>query len=114
MLKRGFQLLCALVVIGGSAPSMGWAQPYWAQGPCGAVPGVWQWFSGHDVYFFPNGTARGGEGTVSATWSCGAGMVVIAWSSGAVDRLALSPGGGHLSGFNQAGTHVWGRRMGGL
>jgi hypothetical protein len=114
MLTRGFRLLCALVVIGGLAPSMGWAQPYWEHGHCGAVPGVWQWFSGHNAYFYPDGTARGGEGTVSATWSCSAGRVVIYWSNGGADRLALAPGGQYLSGFNQVGTHIWGRRIGDL
>ncbi len=113
MLKRCFLSLCALVGIWGSATSIGLAQPYEGLGRCGYLPGVWMWFSGNRTYFYPDGTVQGG-GNVTATWTCARGTAVITWSHGFIDTVTISPGGQHLSGFNQNGGHIWGRRIGDL
>jgi DNA-binding winged helix-turn-helix (wHTH) protein len=79
-------------------------------GACGSLPGVWEWFAGGNAYFYPDGHLRGGRFTGS--WACTRGEVVIAWSHGHTDRVAISPGGTYLSGFNDINTPVWGRRIG--
>jgi hypothetical protein len=103
MTKRMCFLLSVLVAAAAFAPVQSRAQGYL----CGAIPGVWQWFTGETVYFDPNGFAHDGH---PGYWRCWGGRVVIHWSQGAVDRLVLSPRGDYLSGFNQSGTQIWGQR----
>jgi hypothetical protein len=96
----------AVAALGSSAS---WAQD---RGHCGSLPGVWKWFSGNNAYFYPGGHLRGGGFTGS--WACTRGEVVIVWSHGHTDRVTISPSGIHLSGVNESGTPIWGRRIGGL
>jgi hypothetical protein len=106
MTKRIFFLLSGLVAAALFAPA-----PSWAQGSlCTAVPGVWLWFDNSYVSFYPNGLARGGD---IAHWRCSGRQVVIHWSRGWTDRLVLSSNGDYLSGFNQAGSRIWGQRKAG-
>jgi DNA-binding winged helix-turn-helix (wHTH) protein len=81
-------------------------------GNCVSLPGVWEWFAGKNAYFYPDGHLRGGRFTGS--WACTRGEVVIAWSHGHTDRVAISPSGTYVSGFNDINTPVWGRRIGNL
>ena len=82
------------------------------RGRCDGLPGVWEWFSGRNAYFYPDGHLRGGSFTGS--WDCTLGEVVIAWSHGHTDRVTISSNGSYLSGFNDVNTPVWGRRIGNL
>ena len=79
--------------------------------PCGRIPGVWSWFIGGDVTFKPGGAAV--QGGLTATWTCSNGRVVMVWSHGFTDRLALSADGTHMSGTNNWGFGVSGTRKGG-
>jgi DNA-binding winged helix-turn-helix (wHTH) protein len=79
---------------------------------CDSVPGNWEWFSGKNTHFYPDGNLRGGRFTGS--WACADGEVVIAWSHGHTDRVTIAPGGTYLSGSNDVDSPVWGRRIGNL
>jgi hypothetical protein len=106
MTKRMCFLLSGLIAAAAFAPAQGSAQG----SLCYAMPGVWLWFDNSNVSFYPNGFARGGD---TAHWRCSGRQVVIHWSRGWTDRLVLSPYGNYLSGFNQAGTPIWGQRKAG-
>jgi DNA-binding winged helix-turn-helix (wHTH) protein len=79
---------------------------------CTNLPGIWEWFSGKNAYFYPDGNLRGGG--FSGSWACADGNVVIAWSHGHTDRVTISPNGTYLSGANDIAAPVWGRRIGNL
>ena len=112
MLRRICILFTAVLVASVSALSVVRAQPYYERSLCSNVPGVWHWFSNDDVYFYPNGHLQGS--TVGGSWVCARGRMIISWNSGNTDRVRISSSGTYMSGVNQVGTHIWGRRIGGL
>lgn len=65
--------------------------------PCDSLPGRWAWFTGADVEIGAHGSVKNQEG-VTGNWSCDKSAVTIIWSSGFVDRLALSADRQHLHG----------------
>ena len=65
---------------------------------CGRAAGTWAWFNGRTVTIGANGSAS--SGSLTASWSCIGGQIVIVWSHGYTDRLTLSPDGNRLSGTN--------------
>jgi hypothetical protein len=65
---------------------------------CDRVVGEWSWFNGGTVIIRSDGTVDGGPYT--AKWSCINGKIIMVWSHGYKDRLALSPDGNHLEGTN--------------
>ncbi len=65
---------------------------------CGRAAGTWAWFNGRTVTIGAGGTAS--SGSLTASWSCIGGQLVIMWSHGYTDRLTLSPDGNRLSGTN--------------
>jgi hypothetical protein len=98
----------------------------WACGPasaqglmvgCGDPVGDWAWLLGGTVRFDPDGSAtwspaQGGSAVFARSWHCDGsdGSIVIAWQHGFTDRLRLGADGQVLSGTNQAGVAVEGRR----
>ena len=73
------------------------------------MPGVWLWFDGSRVYFYPNGFVRG---TDTAQWQCWGREVTITWRRGWIDHVVIDPRG-YLNGFNQAGARIWAERKAG-
>lgn len=65
---------------------------------CGRAAGTWAWFNGGTVTIGAGGTAS--SGSLTASWSCMGGQIIIVWSHGYTDRLTLSPDGNRLSGTN--------------
>ncbi|WP_161595871.1 LamG-like jellyroll fold domain-containing protein [Deferribacter desulfuricans] len=76
------------------------------------INGIWKWFNGEIVWIYKNGTCRSSEGNKDG-WSVirfnSIPTYRIVWESGAVDLLELH--NDTLEGFNQGGTHIWGKRI---
>ena len=99
---------------------VGMGGPGAAQGlavDCGNVEGDWTWLLGGTVRFDPDGTAiwspaPGSHAVFNASWYCDTtdGSIVVEWQHRFTDRLRLTPDGQLLSGTNQAGVVVEGRR----
>jgi len=106
MSKRISIVLSGLVAAAVFAPVQSLAQG----SLCYAMPGIWLWFDGSRVSFYPNGFAHNGH---TARWSCWGRQVLIHWSSGWTDQLVLSSNGDYLSGVNQAGSRIWAQRKAG-
>jgi|SRR5919106_538805 hypothetical protein len=98
---------------------------FWTCGPvaaqglmvdCGDPLGEWTWLLGGTVRLGADGGASWSPAQGSAgfegTWHCDGsdGSIVIAWQHGFTDRLRLGADGLVLSGTNQAGVAVEGRR----
>ncbi len=49
---------------------------------------------------------------MTGSWSCDGKHTVISWSHGYTDVLEMSEDGNYMSGFNNAGGRIWGRRLG--
>ena len=79
---------------------------------CDNIPGIWSWFNGGNVTFYPNGSLV--QGPRSGSWSCSGTNVTISWSHGFQDRLILSDSGRNMRGRNQNGTVISGNRIGSL
>jgi hypothetical protein len=71
--------------------------------------GRWRWFTGETVTLYPGGGAQSDRGN-RGSWHREGETVVIVWEKGKyIDRLRLE--GNRLSGRNQLGDRVWGRRI---
>lgn len=80
---------------------------------CSRIPGLWSWFINGDVTFKENGSLVQGE--LTGAWTCDEeGAVRISWSHGFFDTLMLSEDGSSLTGTNQTGHAISGRRIGDL
>lgn len=82
-----------------------------AAGSCNAVPGVWDWFINGDVTFRSNGSLV--QGSLGGRWQCANGTVTITWDHGYTDQLTLADDGRMMTGTNQTGNTVSGRKRGG-
>ncbi len=86
------------------------AQPNNDEDRCRNLPGVWEWVVNGNVNFFRDGRLR--QGSLTGSWACNGRHTVIAWSHGYTDRLEMSEDGNYMSGLNNAGGRIWGRRIG--
>lgn len=77
---------------------------------CRGLAGKWSWSTGGETVIRSSGTLSKGE--LTGKWTCKSGEVVILWSHGYTDRLTLSGEDGRLSGKNQLGFTITGRRKG--
>lgn len=93
--------------------------PASAQGlivPCGDPLGTWDWLLGGQVRFAADGTVTWeptpGAAGFGGTWSCDLddGATVVEWQHGFTDRLYVAADGQTLSGTNQEGVAIEGRR----
>jgi hypothetical protein len=76
--------------------------------PCRGLAGRWSWSTGGETTIRSSGTLS--KGDLNGTWTCKDGQVVIRWSHGYTDRLEFNDG--RLSGKNQLGFTITGRRKG--
>jgi hypothetical protein len=88
---------------------------------CREIVGAWDWFTGGIVTIDPDGALAWRRSPADAApsavgrWSCmapGSARVNLAWQTGLVDSVSLSPDGRSLAGSNQSGIGVSGTRRG--
>lgn len=79
---------------------------------CSKIPGTWSWFVNGDVTFREDGTLV--QGPLTGRWTCSNQdrRVSIVWSHGFTDSMVLSEDGTSLTGKNNTGNTVTGRRKG--
>lgn len=75
---------------------------------CGQPVGTWTWWNGGLVTVSGRGTIS--KGSLSGKWACGGSQVVMIWDHGYTDRMKLSADGSNLSGTNNLGFPVGGKR----
>jgi len=76
-----------------------------------SIPGDWEWFINGIVTFYPDGTLTQANGLTGKWRVMNDGTVVIEWSHGYKDTLTLSDDGKTLTGCNDAGSNVWGKKI---
>ena len=80
---------------------------------CRDISGSWDWFTGDVKTFVADGAMSDPTGEWTGAWSCtDEGAYVLDWNNQTfVDTLQLSEDGSTLSGHNQFGMKVSGRRI---
>lgn len=82
-------------------------------GPASGIAGMWSWFTGSQVEFKADGTARSSKNSVG-TWRLEGDVYIINWTTTSgehfEDRLTLSANGRELRGTNDRGTKISGSR----